>query len=198
MNIPDISAFHEISDAHGCADAGRLRNAELRQPANRMGGETGRAGAGPANAPHRRIDGPPVVLANYPGARTKVLPESIVPDWTGYLRFRPQFEQVTDPQFYPIEWLDAQVLKGRAWPIVGRAAALVVEVRQYPGGVRAAHGLIAAGNLSEIVNELIPRAEAWGRAQGCKFGLIESREGWAKVLKKHGWGTHQVALLKEL
>jgi hypothetical protein len=122
----------------------------------------------------------------------------IVPDWAGYLRFRPDFEATTDPDFYPIEWLDGQILCGAAWPIVGNDAALVVEVKDYPGGARVAHGMIAAGELSEIVGQLIPQAEEWGRSKGCRFGLIESREGWAKVLKQHGWSVHQTALMKEL
>lgn len=122
----------------------------------------------------------------------------ILCDWAGYQRFRPQFEQVIDPEFYPITWLDFEVAQGRAWPIIGENAALIVEVRSYPGGVSVAHGLIAAGDLEEIVNELIPAAEAWGRSKGCKYGLIESREGWAKVLKSHGWETHQVAIIKSL
>lgn len=122
----------------------------------------------------------------------------ILADWAGYQRFRPQFAAVTDPAFYPIEWLDFEVAQGRAWPIIGNNAALVVEVKPYPGGVRVAHGLIAAGDLEEIVSELIPAAEAWGRANGCRYGLIESREGWAKVLKSHGWQVHQISILKEL
>ena len=138
----------------------------------------------------------------------------IVPDWAGYVRFRDAFAEATDPAFYPIAWLDAQVLAGAAWPIVGRAAALVVEVRDYPGGARVAHGLVAAGDpgspdrgpgqaapgagLAEIVAELIPAAEAWGRARGCRLGLIESREGWAKLLRPHGWEPHQLTLRKPL
>lgn len=122
----------------------------------------------------------------------------ILPDWAGYYRFRGQFEETTDPEFYPIEWLDRQILDGRAWPIVSKSAALVVEVRQYPGGVKACHGLIAAGDLGEIVGKLIPAAEQWGRENGCKYGLIESREGWSRALSKHGWRTHQLALIKEL
>jgi len=122
----------------------------------------------------------------------------MISDWVGYLRFRAQFQTVIDPEFYPIEWLDFEVSAGRAWPIIGENAALVVEVKAYPGGVKAAHGLIAAGDLNEIINELIPAAEAWGRTQGCKYGLIESREGWAKALKSHGWEIHQVSILKVL
>jgi hypothetical protein len=122
----------------------------------------------------------------------------MISDWAGYLRFREQFAAATDPEFYPGEWLDAQVAQGKAWPIIGENAAIVVEVRAYPGGAAAVHGLVAAGDMVEIVNELIPAAEQWGRSKGCKYGLIESREGWSKVLKDHGWRTHQQSLLKEL
>ena len=122
----------------------------------------------------------------------------IVPDWAGYLRFRDAFADVTDAASYPIGWLDGQILAGAAWPIVGRQAALVVEVRDYPGGARAAHGLAAAGDLAELVAELIPAAEEWGRRRGCRLGLIESREGWAKVLKTQGWEPHQLSLRKVL
>jgi len=119
-------------------------------------------------------------------------------DWAGYLHFRDKFREATDPAFYPTEWLDDQIRRGFAQPIVGENAALVVEVRVYPGGARAAHGLIAAGDVGEIVGVLIPAAEQWGRDNGCTIGLIESREGWSKVLKSHGWNPHQVSLRKEL
>jgi hypothetical protein len=121
-----------------------------------------------------------------------------VPDWAGYLRFRSAFEKTTDPAFYPIAWLDDQILSGAAWPIIGDNAAIVMEARQYPGGVRVGHVLIAAGDLREIVERLAPVAEDWSRANGCQYGLIESREGWAKVMKSHGWRVHQIALIKEL
>jgi hypothetical protein len=122
----------------------------------------------------------------------------IIPDWATYLRFRSQFEQTTDPAFYPIEWLDQQILSGKAIPFFGRHSALVMEVREYPGGARTAHVLVAAGDMREIVENLAPAAEQWGRDNGCHFGLIESREGWVKVMKHHGWRVHQIALLKEL
>ncbi len=52
--------------------------------------------------------------------------------------------------------------------------------------------------MSEIVGQLIPAALAWGKSQGCTFGLIESREGWVRALRGDGWEPHQVTLIKEL
>lgn len=122
----------------------------------------------------------------------------MISDWAGYLKFRAGFEEATDPEEYPIEWLDHQVAVGTAWPIIGKKAAVVVEFKQYPGGARAVHGLVAAGDINEIANSLIPAAEEMGRRSGCKYGLIESREGWARVLKNHGYEVRQVTLRKEL
>jgi len=120
------------------------------------------------------------------------------PDWAGYRRFRPLFAEAMDPAFYPIDHLDALLLSGRARLFVGEEAAIVAEIRAYPGGARAVHGLVAAGRIEEIVDALIPRAEAWGRARGCTHAVVESRAGWMRALRLHGYEPHQVALRKDL
>jgi hypothetical protein len=122
----------------------------------------------------------------------------IAPDWAGYRRFRDRFADAMDPAFYPIEHLDALILFGRARLWVGEDAAIVAEIRDYPGGARAVHGLVAAGRIEEINAQLIPRAEAWGKALGCTCAIVESRSGWMRALKAHGYAPHQVALRKEL
>lgn len=121
-----------------------------------------------------------------------------LPDWAGYRRFRDRFAEAMDPAFYPIDYLDTLLLTSRARLFVGEHAAIVAEIRAYPGGARALHGLVAAGRLEEIGNILIPRAEAWGKALGCTRAIIESRVGWLRALKPHGYESHQVALRKEL
>jgi hypothetical protein len=73
-----------------------------------------------------------------------------------------------------------------------------VELRRYPGGALDVHGLVAAGDMVEIRDNLIPCAEAWGRANGCIAGVVESRPGWAKVLKPSGYEVSQVTVRKEL
>ena len=52
--------------------------------------------------------------------------------------------------------------------------------------------------VTVIVNVLIPRAEEWGRSIGCTLAIIESRPGWAREMKKHGYSTHQISISKEL
>ena len=122
----------------------------------------------------------------------------ILPDWAGYRRFRDRFAEAMDPAFYPIEYLDALILSGRARLWVGEEAAIVAEIKDYPGGARVVHGLVAAGWIEEINTKLIPLAEAWGKASGCTHAIVESRAGWMRALRAHGYEPHQVAVRKIL
>lgn len=119
-------------------------------------------------------------------------------DWEGYQQFRPAFRSALDQRYYPIEWLDGRLAARRARFMRSDNAAIVVELRLFPGGAMDVHGLIAAGDQSEIVGILIPQAEEWGREQGCVAGAVESRPGWARALKASGYEVHQVTIKKEL
>jgi len=120
------------------------------------------------------------------------------PDWSSYHRFRPQFAEAMDPAFYPIEYLDDLIRSGRARLWASEHGAIVAEIRDYPGGARVVHGLVAAGRIEEISARLIPQAEAWGKALGCTCAIIESRSGWMRALRPHGYEPHQVAVRKTL
>jgi hypothetical protein len=115
-----------------------------------------------------------------------------------YARFRPLFAEALDPRLYAIEHLDGLLQSGRAQFWLGEDAAIVTEIRSYPTGARVIHGLVAAGDLDEIVDVLIPRAEGWARSFGCVLAIIESRPGWARALKARGYEPHQMALRKAL
>jgi hypothetical protein len=117
---------------------------------------------------------------------------------TEYLtRWRAEFEQAIDGSLYGIDYLDRLIRNGLAQCWFGDNACIVTQIKDYPKA-RVIHGLVAAGDLQEIVETLIPRAEAWGKMAGCSMAIIESREGWARALKQHGWEPHQVALRKGL
>lgn len=122
----------------------------------------------------------------------------MLPDWAGYQRFRDALGQANQSEFYPVEWLDQQVLRGLSWPIIGEAAAVVVGTRMYPGGARAGLVKAAAGDLDELINALAPKAEDWAREHGCAIAMVEGREGWARVLKRRGWQHYQTIMRKAL
>lgn len=117
---------------------------------------------------------------------------------TEYLRFREQFAAALDPRFHPIEYLDQMVADGSALVWASETAALVCEVRDYPGGARAIQVLVAAGDKAEIVGPLRDQAEEWARSVGCTDAIVESRPGWARALKHHGYEPHQQAVRKGL
>ncbi len=121
----------------------------------------------------------------------------MVPHWAGYLERRDTFAEVMDERYYTLDWLDRRILEGRAQFMWSDNAAIIVELRQYPGGAMDVHGLIAAGDKDEIVNELIPQAEAWGKENGAIAGVVESRPGWVRALKPFGYEIAQVAVRKE-
>jgi hypothetical protein len=118
--------------------------------------------------------------------------------WNAYLRFRDDFAEAIDARLYPIDYLDGLVWAGSAQLIATERSAIVFAVKSYPSGLSDVHGLVAAGNVDEIVGQLIPAAEEWGRRHGCSGALIESRPGWSRILKSSGYEPHQVAVRKEL
>ena len=115
-----------------------------------------------------------------------------------YPRFREALAEALDPRLFSIDHLDHLLLSMRAQAWFSERAAIVTEVREYPTGAKVLHGLVAAGELREIVEILIPRAEQWARSLGCLLAVIESRQGWGRALRRHGYEPHQLALRKEL
>jgi len=116
-------------------------------------------------------------------------------DWP---KWKDAFASVIDERYYSIDWLELKVSSGTALLWSSDAAAIVAEVRFYPSGATDLHGLVAAGDVASITDELIPRAEAWAAKAGCLATVIESREAWGRLLKGAGYALYQTAYRKEL
>jgi hypothetical protein len=119
-------------------------------------------------------------------------------DISPYLSWRDRFAVAMDARLYTLEYLDYIATQGRGQFWSTDEAAIIAEVKTYPTGARVIHGLIAAGDLNEIVKTLIPTAEEWARKQGCMFAIIESREGWVRELKDSGYEVYQTCVRKVL
>lgn len=119
-------------------------------------------------------------------------------NWAGYLSFRPAFSEVIDERYHTLDWLDAQVLQGKVQFWNSDNAALLTEIKTYPTGARDIHVVISAGDMREVVEILRPQAEEFGREAGCLAATVESRVGWARALKPHGYESHQLTVRKEL
>jgi hypothetical protein len=119
-------------------------------------------------------------------------------EWEEYRRFRSRFLEILDPELYTAEWLDTQVWTRNFRLFSTAESAILFGVKVYPTGLKEAEGQAAVGNLGEITRQLIPQFEAFGRAHGCRIATIQSRVGWAKVMKSQGYEVHQTLIRKAL
>lgn len=117
--------------------------------------------------------------------------------WVDYHPWREQFAQALDPRFYTLDYLDSRINENTARIFTCPEAALIVELRPYPTGNFDGHVLIAAGDPMAVVETLRPQAEAWLREIGAMGALVESRPGWARLLKQHGYEPHQTMVRKD-
>jgi hypothetical protein len=83
--------------------------------------------------------------------------------------------------------------EARFW--AGRRAALVTQIEDHPR-VRWLVLWLAGGDLDELVDELRPAAEAYGRVHGCQRVVIFGRPGWERVLT--GYSPVARLIAKEL
>ena len=115
-----------------------------------------------------------------------------------YFHWRPLLIEALDARYYNSEWLDAQVMSGRAVFMPADDCALVAEVRFYPTGARDIFILCVAGDAEAVRDTLGPQVEAWGSRMGCLAIMGESREGWVKLLKPAGYELYKTAVRKAL
>lgn len=81
------------------------------------------------------------------------------------------------------------------WP--GERAAVVTKLAEYPS-FTAIESIAAGGDGDEIVNVLVPRAEAWGRSNGATRAHLVGRLGWQKRMKSSGYEPLYTVLAKGL
>lgn len=78
------------------------------------------------------------------------------------------------------------VLSGDAQFWEGRGAAMVTRIDEYPKATWLLLWL-AGGDMDEIVYDLVPMAEAYGKQHGCGKSVIIGRTGWSRVLAADGY-----------
>lgn len=91
----------------------------------------------------------------------------------------------------------AEVLAGEAqfWP--GERSAVVTEMHEHPR-LRAVHLWLCGGDLTELVEGMLPAIEAWARANNCSRLSTCGRKGWDRVLKPKGFEPAFHVAIKEL
>jgi hypothetical protein len=98
---------------------------------------------------------------------------------------------------HALDDVKAMVLRDDARFWAGRSSALVAAVEDDPGERRLLIWL-AGGAREELEEELLPKAEDWGRACGCRRVLIIGRPGWERALKTKGYAPLARVIAKDL
>ncbi len=117
---------------------------------------------------------------------------------TDYIAWRSILGGVLDTRYYTLKWLDSRVMDGSALVWATPNAIILAEIKCYPTGALDIHGLIAAGDVADIVEKLIPKAIAFGQDNGCLAAIVESRNGWERALAKSGFSRYQVSVRKPI
>ncbi len=68
----------------------------------------------------------------------------------------------------------------------GEKSAAVTEVIQFPRS-KTLHLWLCGGDLKEITEVMLPKAEEFAREIGCDRMTTGGRPGWDRVMKRHGF-----------
>lgn len=98
---------------------------------------------------------------------------------------------------HTLEDVRALVDAGEARLWTGERSAVVTVVEEDPCERRLLVWL-AGGDLSELLDGLRPRIEAWARANGCRRMLVIGRPGWERALARDGYAPLARLIAKEL
>lgn len=98
---------------------------------------------------------------------------------------------------HSIEDVERMVDEGDAQLWLGQKSAAVTEIVQFPQ-CKTLHLWLCGGDLREITEEMLPRAEAFARAEGCNRLTTAGRIGWDRVMNKHGFTPVASVCAKDL
>jgi hypothetical protein len=116
-----------------------------------------------------------------------------------WARCAPWLEAALDHagRTHSLEDVKAAVDRGEAWFWAGERSGLVAAIEQDPGERRLLIWL-AGGAQDELEDGLLPLAEAWGRASGCRRALVIGRAGWERTLRTKGYAPLARIIAKDL
>ena len=98
---------------------------------------------------------------------------------------------------HSLDDVKAAIVRGEARLWAGEGCALVAAVEQDPGERRLLIWL-AGGARDELESRLLPLAEAWGRACGCRRVLVIGRGGLERALRAKGYAPLARIIAKDL
>ncbi|MED5549876.1 MAG: hypothetical protein VX529_11015 [Pseudomonadota bacterium] len=98
---------------------------------------------------------------------------------------------------YTLEEVLTEIVEGRSVLLTSENALLVAKLYGRHGRITA-HGWLGAGSLTELIDEIMPQAEAWARRQGASRMTVDGRRGWARALRDSGFEEESVTVGKDI
>ncbi len=113
-----------------------------------------------------------------------------------YQEWRHRLARTNDPALIPITHIDRLLADGLAQFWATPDAAIVTQLRKWPGGAVTGEVIAAAGKKADILGPLQDAATEWCRENGATHILVSGRDGWRHELP--GFRHYQTHLLREL
>lgn len=79
----------------------------------------------------------------------------------------------------------------------GEKSVMVTRVTDYSQS-RLASIWLAGGDMTELVETMLPQVETWAKANGCDGIALAGRKGWQRVLGARGFTTQAYVMRKPL
>lgn len=98
---------------------------------------------------------------------------------------------------HSIEDVEKMVEEGYAQLWLGEKSAAVTEIVDFPQ-CRTLHLWLCGGDLREITEVMLPKAEEYARKQGCNRLTTAGRIGWDRVMNRHGFTPIASVCAKDL
>lgn len=113
-----------------------------------------------------------------------------------YQKWRHRLARANNPQLIPITHIDQLLIDGAAQFWATDDAAIVTQLREWPGGAVTIEVTAAAGKKADILGPLHSAAAAWATENGATHILVAGRDGWRRELD--GFRHYQTLLIKDL
>lgn len=115
---------------------------------------------------------------------------------TGYAKWRARLARANDPRLIPITHIDELLVSGLAQFWATDDAAMVTELKAWPGGAVTIEPIAAAGKKGDIVGPLGDAAVEWGKANGATIVRVAGRDGWRR--ERPDFRHYQTILMKDI
>lgn len=87
---------------------------------------------------------------------------------------------------HSIEDVERMIHEGYAKLWLGDDSAAVTEIINFPQ-IKVMHNWLCGGDMNEITEIMLPKAEVFAREQSCKRLTTAGRKGWDRVMSRHGY-----------